>query len=286
MTRSRLLLILLVALVLGGGASVLSVSYLSRVASAAPVAAPAAKVTVVAAARELEPGTVLRPEDLRLLEWPAELVPAELATSVEQVEGRTLLVTLRPGDPVFTQLVSQDHSGAGLVGLIRSGMRAVSVPVDNVIGVNGFVAPGTRVDVFATLEGDGAAEAMTRLVVQDVEILAAGHQLQANAEGTPQETSVVTLLVTPDDAGTLILALHRGRIQLALRNRMDQDATATQGARMSQLRGEGRPSAPRATPAPSAPSAPRTTGYTVEVLSGGKRSVQVFGGADGAGTSR
>src|SRR5439155_16731747 len=113
-------------------------------------------------------------------------------------------------------------AGGGLPIIIRDGMRAMSVRVDEVIGVAGFVLPGTHVDVLLSLDkGDNRSQSITRTILQNVQILAAGQSVTRDKEGKPQTVSVVTLLVSPEDAELLVLATKEGRLQLALRNTLD-----------------------------------------------------------------
>jgi len=175
-------------------------------------------------------------------------------------------------------------SGAGLPPTITEGMRAISVKVNEVIGVAGFVVPGTRVDVLVTAKGSATtATTETRTVLSNVQVLTAGtryDQERATKEGKAIPTTVVTLLLTPDDAEKLTLASEEGRIMLALRNPLDTAPTKTNGQKLSGLLGEvapppvtknvgGRPVA-RAVPPPAPPPPPKI--YTVETIRGAKRA--------------
>ena len=122
-------------------------------------------------------------------------------------------------------------------------MRAISVRVNEVIGVAGFVVPGTRVDVMVTVKGNDE-KTQTRVVLSNVTVLTAGtryDQERATAEGKPIPTSVVTLLLTPRDAEKMTLAAEEGRVMLTLRNPLDIAPTQTSGARMAGLLGEPSP---------------------------------------------
>jgi pilus assembly protein CpaB len=167
-------------------------------------------------------------------------------------------------------------------------MRALSVKVNEVIGVAGYVVPGTRVDVIVTLGNQGGGtDSMTRVVVSDVEVLTAGTRMDAAKarDGQPISASVVTLLVTPDDAERIALAANEGSIMLTLRNPMDRTPTQTQGVRTAALlgapapapvvkaAGTGRRVVVRA-PVPVAPPPPKV--YTVETIRGAKRADEVI----------
>jgi len=173
--------------------------------------------------------------------------------------------------------------GAGLPPTIPEGMRAISVRVNEIIGVAGFVIPGTRVDVMVTVKRPGAdSTSQTRVVLSNVTVLTAGtrfDQERATAEGKAIPTSVVTLLLTPPDAGKMTLASEEGRVMLALRNPLDTAPTVTDGARMNALLGEpsappvkrvveGRPFVKAAPP----PTPPTSKIYTVETIRAAKRS--------------
>jgi pilus assembly protein CpaB len=157
-------------------------------------------------------------------------------------------------------------------------MRAVSVRVDEVIGVAGFVIPGTRVDVMLTLDkGPTRPQAITKTLLQNVQTLAAGQSVTRDKEGKPQTVTVITLLVTPDDAELLALAAKEGRLQLALRNTLDTLTVATAGARADKLS----PSAASSTPNRpqrnrSAAPPPRTNPTVVEGYRGGERTLTTF----------
>lgn len=275
----RLGLVLGMALASGGGAAYLAAGYLQPApASAARTEAPGDRVAV--AARDLPAGAVLTGADVRLVKWPADALPAGYARTAAEVVGRGLVTPLRANEPVMDGKLAPKEGGGGLPILIPAGMRAVSVRVDEVIGVAGFVTPGTRVDVLATLPASGERVAGTRLVLQNVRVLAAGQSIATDAQGKPQTAAVITLLVVPGQAEVLTLASAEGRIQLALRNTMDAAEVSTGGVQSTGLLGHAAP-APRAAPSAPAPKAraaspaPRT-GRSLEIFRGSDRSVTTF----------
>ena len=155
--------------------------------------------------------------------------------------------------------------------VIPDGMRAVSVKVDEVIGVAGFVLPGTRVDVLATF-GDRDA-AITRVILQNVEALAAGQTTQPDAQGKPQTVPVITLLVSPEEAEDLTLAATQGQIQLALRGTLDQQSVRTDGSRVGGLvRGATAEPVRRV----AASTAPRSPAQRVITYNGAEKTVAEF----------
>ena len=182
------------------------------------------------------------------------------------------------------KLASKD-SGAGLPATIPQGMRAMSVAVNDVVGVAGFVGPGTTVDVLMTGTTVGAnttGTSVTRTILENIRVLAAGQKIEQDQQGKPQTVPVITLLVTPEDAAKLAMASNEGKIQLALRNTTDTQAQNPAPVFQSVLFGGGPMSvAPvvehrhveqTKVAAPPPPPPP----YTIEVISGGKRETKSF----------
>jgi pilus assembly protein CpaB len=158
-------------------------------------------------------------------------------------------------------------------------MRAITIGVDQVVGVSGFVLPSTRVDVLLTLQSnENLKEPATKVLMQNVRTLAAGQSIQQDKEGKPVQVSVVTFLVTPEQAETLALASQQGRIQLTLRNMLDTAQVTTNGTRVSALMGTV-PSrrTPNRRTAAVRTAAPEPTSATVEVFRGGQRTLMKFG---------
>jgi pilus assembly protein CpaB len=207
-------------------------------------------------------------------------------TTVESVLNRGLIAAVVTNEPLTESKLAALEAGAGLPPSITNGMRAVSVKVNEVIGVAGFVVPGTRVDLMVTLRRESDKDSMTRVVVSDVQVLTAGtrYDQEKARDGQPIPTSVVTLLVTPSDAERIALAASEGSIMLTLRNPMDRMPTETVGIRTATLLGQAPPPPPRAgqprrapapAAAPSAPSAPAPQFYTVEAIRAAKRTAEV-----------
>ena len=245
----------------------------------APLEAAVPSQTIVVASRDLPAGTIVRREDLETLEWPGSAMPEGFANQAGEVVGRGLVVEVRKSEPMVEWKLADKEAGGGLPITIPEGMRAVSVEVDEVIGVAGFVLPGTRVDVLATvMPTNDRRQITTRIILQNVPALAADQVYQRDMEGEPQPVTVVTLLVTPEEAEALTLAATEGRIQLALRNTLDSESVATEGRRIASLvAGDGSSSSPRA---PSA-AAPRRPDRVVESYEGGQRTLLTFGRGGG-----
>lgn len=277
--RTRPFLLLLLALVSGGIAAVVALRYIQQQATPL-IAKEPPKGRVVVAVRPLPLGALVTERDLKTIDWSGGALPAGFFGSPEQVVGRGLLQAVQENEPILASKLAAQGAGGGLPVIIDEGMRAITVGVDQVIGVAGFVLPSTRVDVLLTLaNSENANEPATKLIMQNVRTLAAGQSIQQDQEGKPQQVSVVTFLVTPEQAETLALASQQGRIQLTLRNMLDTNQVQTSGTRVSSLMGRlGRrgPPARRATaavPAPSNDPAPTT----VEVYRGGQRTLMKFG---------
>src|SRR5688500_12126785 len=277
MARIRIFVVLLLAVGLGGTFAFATYQYIQNV----PTEAAARPTTpVVIAAANLALGTELRREDLRVIAWPAEAVPAGSFKDPQEIVGRGLIQPMAENEAVLPSKMAPVGAGAGLPPVIPDGMRALSVRVNDVIGVAGYVLPGTRVDVVATVNPTNEQTGITsKVVLTNVLVLAAGTRIEQDAEqNKPVAVSVVTLLVDPGEAERLTLASTEGKIQLALRNPLDKTAPETPGIRPAVLMGApppaARPAPARAAarPAPVAAPAPPPT---VEVIRGDKRAHEV-----------
>lgn len=236
--NKRFLSVLVFGLVVSAVASFV----LYRLISARIVAsAKAATVPVVVAARTLDIGTLIKDGDVKRVDWSGP-VPAGAIAKPEEVIGRGVMSSIYEGEPAIESRLAMKGAGAGLAATIPSGMRAVAVSVNEVVGVAGFVVPGMRVDVLVSGNPPGATTAatgtQTRTVLQNIQVLSAGQNIQKDAEGKPVSVQVVNLLVTPDQAETLSLASHEARIQLVLRNPLDNEIAKTSGTAVASLFGE------------------------------------------------
>jgi pilus assembly protein CpaB len=258
MRSRRLFIVMALALLSGLAAAWLALNYLRQPENPIRTVEPAA-TEVVVAARDLSLGTILTAEDVKLASWPGGLLPEGYSSSVEEVLGRGVITNVVLNEPLISSKIAVKEAGGGLPIVIPEGYRGVSVRVDDVISIAGFVLPGTRVDVMVTLDqGDQQGNPITKLMLQNIPVLTSGQVVEQDINGEPVQVTVITLLVTPEEAEQLVLAATRGRIQLALRNTLDIDSVTTQGARMSNLvpaQRVARSSAPRrATPPPAAPT--------------------------------
>lgn len=261
---------------LGSGllAGYLALVYVSEEPASLMAAEPKG-TQVVVASRDLPTGHLVTREDLSVIEWPSRNVPEGFYAQPGEVIGRGVIFTVRRNEPLLASKLADKEGGGGLSIAIPEGKRAVSVEVDEVVGVAGFVLPGTRVDVLATvMPNTNRTETTTKIILQNIQVLTADQSYQENPAGEPELVTVVTLLVTPDDAEALTLASTEGRIQLALRNMLDVDSVSTGGVRIEGLvRGGGRRSTGTASGARTS-VAPEPT--IVETYKGGNRTLVKF----------
>src|SRR5262245_58323717 len=175
---------------------------------------------VVVAANDLAIGSEIGRDDVRVIEWPENAVPANAIGNPDEVVGRGIVLPVVQNEPIMAGKLASKEAGAGLPPAIPQGLRAVSVRVNEVIGVAGYVLPGTRVDVLATVSlSQQTADMTSSVILTNVEVLAAGTKIDSDTDkNKPTPVSVVTLLVGPVEAERLTLAATEGKIQLALRN--------------------------------------------------------------------
>jgi pilus assembly protein CpaB len=273
MNRSRLLLIGGLALAVG---LLVSYSVYNRLRTVGASREPG--VEVVVAAREIQVGAKLGDGDIRKLSFPKSNIPPGAYTSESQVLNRGVVLPISLGEFILPSKLAAEKAGAGLPALIPQGMRAVSVRVNDVVSVAGFVQPGTRVDVLAT--GSAGSDRQTMTILENVAVIAVGKSLDRSGTGEAQTAPVITLLVSPDDAQKLALVSQEGHIQLALRNPLDTRKGGTGATRASSLYPGATPAATEPKPkvhraavkVPTAPPPP----YTIEMIRGSKRDEAKF----------
>ena len=248
---------------------------------AAPAAAPSTEV--VTAAKDLEVGARITPADLRLEPWPSSLLPDGSFLEPDQVIDRTPMSTILAGEPILERRLAAPGSGVGLAPKVPEGMRALSVRVDDVIGVAGFVMPEASVDVLITglPTSNPQNGQMTRTILGNIRVLSAGEQLSPDSTGRPQKAAVVTLLLTPEQAELVTLAQAHGRIQFVLRNAKDDEVAETRGVRENELFGAPVEAAGVRSPPPPpqvarAVEPPPPPPVSVEIIKGNRISVQEF----------
>jgi pilus assembly protein CpaB len=282
MNRSRLLFIGVLALALG--AFVSFVVYKNMLSKTNANNEPGADVIV--AANDLQVGSKLLDGDIRQVKVPTSVLPPNYFRNKSQVLGRGVILPVQKGEFILPSKLAPENAGSGLPSLIPAGMRAVSVRVNDVVAVAGFVVPGTRVDVLLTGNPVGANEQQTTTVLENVAVIAAGNKLERNSAGEPQSTPVITLLVSPDDAQKLTLASSQGKIQLALRNPIDTKKEDLPGTKATGLYRNLNPPAPpprpRVVKVPKTEPAATPAGYKVEVIRGNKVDETKFPDQTGA----
>jgi len=276
---TRMIIVLAVALAAAGVAT-FAVYRAIQSAPARTVQVPTVPVAV--AARTLPVGTLLTKDDVKMATWPAaNQIPGAFAAP-DAVVGRGVVAPLEQNDPITESKLAAREAGAGLPPTIAVGMRALSISVNEVVGVAGFVVPGTHVDVLVTVTQQN--ETTTRAVVSNLLVMAAGTRYDQGQtrDGKPIPTSVVTLAVTPEDAERVALASTAGRLVLALRNPLDNEPTKTQGVRLTSLMGPPAPPPVEKTVkgrkmvvAVAAPQPPPPKIYTVETIKAAKRTEEV-----------
>jgi pilus assembly protein CpaB len=283
--RNRIFAVLALAVVAGGGLAYATFNAINT-QPVKTVTAPTQPVVV--AAVDLALGAELKKDDLTIVNFPQGAAPEGSFGRVQDVVGRGVIVTMVKNEPILPAKLASKEAGAGLPPIIPEGMRAVSVRVNEVVGVAGYVLPGTHVDVVATANPTNqTADVTSKLILSNVQVLTAGTRLEQDQDkGKPMQVTVVTLLVYPDQAERLALASTEGKIQLALRNPMDQGAPETPGVKPALLLGivkaapakqmarntsTKKVTGPVTQEGPAAAPAP-----TVEVIRGDKRSAEVI----------
>lgn len=250
-----------------------------RIVSRRMVVSPVAKVTrVVAAAANVPLGSILQSKDLSSMEIAGPL-PKGVILKPQDAVGRGVISALYAGEPILDSRLAPPGSGGGLAATIPQGMRAVAVKVDQIIGLAGFVTPGMRVDVLISGNPPGTNSStgsgtLTKTLLQNIEVLSAGTDIQKDAEGKPKPVQVVNLLADPEQAQQLSLAGNQTKIQLVLRNPLDTQIAKPAESSVAQLFAPtGQAPAPKRTYR-SVRRAPAT--YQVQVFNGSKKSEAKF----------
>jgi pilus assembly protein CpaB len=230
----------------------------------------------VAAAHQIEAGQVLKSDDLKTVNWP-ESDPLDGAHNQPgDVIGRTALYPISAGAPIQDEQLAAAGSGIGLSAEIPHGMRALSLRSDEIVGVAGFLFPGTHVDVLVTYIAQNSPAPVTSIVLQDVEVLAVGQRMEPDPKGKPLPVGVVTLLVSPGDAEKAVLASAQGKVQFVLRNSSDAAQVLTSPAQMGEL-GQASAKVPAARVKSVQPSGEAPVEhYSVEVVAGDKTTTETF----------
>jgi len=280
--RSRIFAVLAIAVLAGGGLAYGTYNMINN--------QPVKTVTmptqpVVIATNDLALGSELKADDLKVVNFPQGQAPDGAFQRVADVTGRGVVMPIVRNEVILPAKLATKESGSGLPPVIPEGMRAVSVRVNEVIGVAGYVLPGNHVDVLATASPtDAHTDTTTKVILSNVQVVTSGTRIEQDQDkGKPLQVTVVTLLVYPDQAERLALASTEGKIQLALRNPLDTGAPETPGIKTATLMG-----AVKTVPAKvvaggtkkvAGPVTQQTTAPalpTVEIIRGDKRSAEVI----------
>jgi pilus assembly protein CpaB len=243
-------------------------------------------------------GSKILPEQVTMVQFPKESTPDGTFESPEKLAGRVAIVNIAPREPITESRLAPEGTAGGLSAVIPEGYRAMTVKVDDVVGISGFIMPGTLVDVVVVIDpGDKSTQdPISKIVLQNIKVLANGQNIdKPENQRDANSVKAVTLQVTPEQAEKLALASSEGKLQLVMRNSTDQGDEKTSGVnKRGLLNGEHATPAPEpgslkseqpkpvskpasqrprmqteAKPAPAAtPQAPRAS---VEMIEGGKR---------------
>jgi len=281
--NKRLLTILLLAFFIAGACAFL----VYRVVGARIGAATHPATTrVVAAAADIKIGTLLTPANLTTIDI-AGAAPKGAILDPKGAIGRGVVEDIYQGEPILDSRLAAVGSGGGLAATIPDGMRAIAVKVDDIVGVAGFVTPGMHVDVLASGIPPGMNNApnsrqaqlgtLVKTILQNIQVLSAGVNIQKDAEGKPQQVQVVNLLVTPEQAETLTLASSGVKIQLVLRNPLDTNTQIVPMTAMGSIFADMN-LAPTTQPVVRRvkKAAPAPAPFSIEVINGPKRSEEKF----------
>lgn len=278
--RNIVVLVALVAVTISAFASYSLYTYLKGQEIQTQKAAKAAGATrpVIVASKDIAVGSTVGAEDVKIMNWPADSVPAGAYTTKEEVVGMVPVETIVSGEPVYaSKLMPKGGASGVMVYKIPPGHRAMTVGVDQVSGVAGFITPSSMVDVMLVTTLPERRDAISKIVLQNVPVLATG-QIIDQKDGKPVIVPTVTLDVTPDDAEKLALSTKDGQLQLLLRRSGDVEVASTKGSNIYSVIGMGVSTPVRTYKAPEkraeAPARPR--GHTVEVWRENKRTVETF----------
>ena len=272
MTTRRLTVALIIAIVVSGAFTLWFSKRIARTRATEPT-----RLQYVVTARDLSAGETLRGEDLKLINWPNSAALNGAFTKPQDAVGRTVLYPLASGEPIQDRQLAAAGSGAGLSTKVPAGMRAVSLKSDQVVGVAGYLFPGTHVDVLVTYVVPSTTSPVTSTVLQNAEILAAGQKMEPDPKGQPVTVDVVTLLVSPADAERVVLASAQGRVHFVLRNGRDSEQVDEKPVQMSALGSvsDARP-ATHLKPVKRVSASEVPTKYSVQVVSGDKTTTESF----------
>lgn len=283
MKNTRALVMLVVAVLLGGMAVALAAQWLGRQADIATN-------RVVVAARDIQLGSPLTPDMLTTVEWPAGSLPTGAINDPVELADRVVKTTLMRGEPVLESKLAPKGTRGGLSAVIAEGKRAITVKVNEVVGVAGFALPGNHVDIMVNTNDEQGRKndrehMISKIVLERILVLAVAQEASRD-DTKPKVVNAVTLEVTPEEAEKIDLARSVGNLSLVLRNQVDTENVQTAGIRKQELlHGISEPAPVAAAPVRAtvrrSPHRPKVTaqkdpGQTVEVIKGLNRSEMAF----------
>ena len=199
------------------------------------VKAPTRQVFIATA--DISPGTAITAQQVKGVTWPQEVIPPNSAATMREIENRVVKVPIPQGNPVLFSMLAPVGTAAGLSGILDDGKRALTVKVDEVAGVAGFIHPGDHVDVLMdmAMKTQGQQEHFSKTILHDITILTTGQIWEQKGDNKPMVVNTVTLELSPEQAEVLNLASNNGKIRLALRNRNNKTVAQTPGVTTSVL---------------------------------------------------
>jgi pilus assembly protein CpaB len=226
--------IFMAAAVVAGVVATVAINRYVSIKTTVPVAATR---QVIVAAADISPGTAIFGPAVKAVTWPQAVIPPKSAASMREVEGRVVKVPIAQGNPILSSMLAPEGTAAGLSGILDDGKRALTVKVDEVAGVAGFLHPGDHVDVLMdmAMQGEGQSEHFSKTILNDISILTTGQIWEQKGENKPVVVNTVTLELTPEQAEVLNLASNQGKIRMALRNRNNRTIAQTPGVTTSVL---------------------------------------------------
>lgn len=272
MKNLRVLVVVVLSLLAGAMAIMLAARWLNQ-----KTAMSTRKVAV--AMTQLELGQVIKPDHIRFIEWPVSAVPEGAFSEPAALVDRVARVKLLRDEPILESKLAPVGSTGGLSAVISEGKRAITVRVNDVVGVAGFALPGNLVDVIVSVRDESRGkgeENISKIVLEKILVLAVAQEASRDATA-PKVVNAVTLEVTPGQAEAIDLARNIGQLSLVLRNQIDAGPVATRGMTKAALLGEETPAAPAVhrTAAPAQPAVQSARNCVVAIV-GKERKLECF----------
>lgn len=251
MKSTRAIIMLILSLVAGVAAVLLAARWMGEQAAGS-------QTRVLVATRDLALGQAITPVMLQDIAWPTGTLPNGSFSDPKKLEGRVVRSSIFKGEPILTPKLAPEGTKAGLDSVIKDGRRAITVKVNEVVGVAGFLAPGSYVDLLVNIKDD-RENSMSKIVLERIMVLAVAQESNRGDETKPKVVNAVTLEVTPMEAEKIDLARNIGTLSLMLRNQVDTKDNATAGARRNDLFArDGKAPAPTPVAVAAAPAPVKT----------------------------